>query len=74
MNKEIGESVAKEIGSMIRQARKEKGLTQSKLGELLGVSKVTVAHYESGKQNFTIDTLDRIAKALELKFTGKFAK
>ena len=33
----------------IRELRKEKGLTQGKLGEILGVSPKTIASYESGK-------------------------
>ena len=33
----------------IRELRKEKGLTQGKLGEILGVSAKTIAAYESGK-------------------------
>ena len=33
----------------IRELRREKGLTQGKLGEILGVSPKTIAAYESGK-------------------------
>lgn len=40
---------AKQIGEVIRQARKDKGKTQSQLGAALFVGKITVADYESGK-------------------------
>ena len=33
----------------IRELRREKGLTQEQLGEILGVSPKTIAAYESGK-------------------------
>lgn len=36
------------IGSFLAQLRKEKGLTQEKLGEMLGVSNKTVSRWETG--------------------------
>ena len=35
----------------IRELRKGKGLTQARLGELLGVSSKTIAAYENGRAN-----------------------
>lgn len=55
---------AAEIGSVIRQLRLERKLTQTDLGEKLGVTKGTVASYEAGRNNFTIDTLQRLSNAL----------
>ncbi|GAB4007134.1 hypothetical protein GCM10028808_10430 [Spirosoma migulaei] len=60
------------IGSKILEARKAKGLTQTELGELLGVSKVTINGYEAGKQNLTLETLERITKALGVKLRIEF--
>lgn len=40
---------AKQIGEVIREARKRKGMTQSQLGAALFVGKVAIANYESGK-------------------------
>ena len=37
------------IGEKIKQLRKNKGLTQSELGDLLGVKKAAVQKYESGQ-------------------------
>lgn len=39
---------AVEIGHLIKQARKEKGLTQTELGELLNLKKAAVSKYEKG--------------------------
>lgn len=40
---------AKQIGEHIRQHRKKKKLNQTQLGAEIGVDKVTIANYESGK-------------------------
>lgn len=37
-----------QVGATIREARLQKGLTQQELGDMLGVSKPTVAKWESG--------------------------
>ena len=50
-----------EIGRIIKEARKEKGLTQKELGEKLGVSYQMIAQYESGRRKPKIETLKRIS-------------
>ena len=61
--------ITKRIGQQIRDTRKKRGLTQKKLGELLGVSESAVNRYESGKVNPSLEMLEKIAIALttELK-------
>lgn len=49
----------------IKRIRKEKGLTQKKLGELCGIDEANIRKYESGKQNPKIETIERIAIALD---------
>ncbi|MVM36452.1 helix-turn-helix domain-containing protein [Spirosoma sp. HMF3257] len=63
-----------EIGSLIRQARTEQGLTQKELGEKIGVGEPTVNKYESGKQNLTVETLKRVADALDMQIKITFHK
>ena len=53
-------------GDMIRKYRTEKGLTQKKLGELCGISDSNIRKYESGNQNPKIETLQKIADALDI--------
>ena len=53
-----------EIGRIIKEARKEKGLTQKELGEKLGVSYQMIAQYESGRRKPKIETLKRISAVL----------
>lgn len=62
-------------GDMIRKYRTEKGLTQKKLGELCGIADSNIRKYESGNQNPKIETLQKIADALDIPvnrlLTGK---
>lgn len=51
------------IGVAIKQARKEKKLTQSQLGEMMGVQRAQVSRIESG-QNLTVSTIVRAFKAM----------
>ena len=51
------------IGEAIKQARKEKNLTQEQLGELMGVQRAQVSKIESGK-NLTFSTIARAFKAM----------
>lgn len=60
------------VGQLIRDARKAKGLTQKELGEKLGVADSVITNYESGRQNLTIDTLQRIAEVLEVDVSTFF--
>ena len=53
-------------GDKIRKYRTEKGLTQKKLGELCGIADSNIRKYESGNQNPKIETIQKIANALEV--------
>ena len=53
------------LGEMIKQARKERQLTQSQLGEMIGVQKSQISRIESNARNVTIETILRIFRALK---------
>jgi HTH-type transcriptional regulator / antitoxin HipB len=55
------------LGEMIKQARKERHLTQSELGEMIGVQKSQISRIESNAKNVTIETILRVFKALKAK-------
>lgn len=59
-------TLSEQAGALIREARKSKGLTQKELAALLGIDETRVSKYESGKQNPTIETLEKIANALNV--------
>lgn len=57
------------VGENIKRIRKQKGLTQKKLGELCEpkINEVQIRQYELGRANPKIETIDRIASALGVK-------
>lgn len=55
------------LGEMIKQARKERNLTQSQLGELIGVQKSQISRIEKNAKNVTIATILRVFQALKAK-------
>ncbi|MFN8348939.1 MAG: helix-turn-helix transcriptional regulator [Spirosomataceae bacterium] len=55
------------IGKAIKQARKERNLTQEELGKLIGVQKAQISRLESNANNATMDTLLRVFSALKAK-------
>lgn len=55
----------KELGKKIRSARELKGLSQKKLGLILGLSDKAISSYESSRTYPPLDTLYQIAKELD---------
>ena len=51
--------------------RREKGLTQSQIAELLGVSDQTVSNWERGRSipTFTISQLNRLCEEFDCEFS-----
>ena len=49
--------------------RKEKGLTQKDLADMLGVKRMTIYNYEAGIRKPSIDRLKKIAGILECDIT-----
>ena len=58
------------IGSLIRDARRHKGLTQSELARSLGTSQSAVVRIEQGQQNLSLETLARIGESLDSEFVS----
>ncbi len=61
------------IGEMIKQARKERNMTQEDLGKLIGVQKAQISKLENNANSARIDTIIRVFKALkaEINFSIK---
>src|SRR6056297_1226294 len=55
------------LGEIIKQTRKERHLTQSQLGELIGVQKSQISRIERNAKNVTIATILRVFRALKAK-------
>jgi len=55
------------LGEVIKRTRKERHLTQTELGELIGVQKSQISRIERNAKNVTIETILRVFKALKAK-------
>src|SRR5690349_7276268 len=59
------EAYLRQIGTLIRDARKHRGLTQAGLAEALGTSQSAINRIEQGGQNLSVEMLTRISEALD---------
>ncbi len=59
-------------GTKIKEIRKQKGLTQKQLGDLCGMADSAIRRYENGNANPKIETLQKIADALEVSIIDLF--
>lgn len=57
-------------GEKIKEARKRANMTQKELGDKLGVSPVMISQYESDKRKPKIETLERVATALNVPISA----
>ena len=53
------------IGSRIKELRKQKGLTQQQLGNLINVTKVSVSCYEKGNRTPNLETFIDLVNVLD---------
>jgi|LSQX01.2.fsa_nt_gb transcriptional regulator with XRE-family HTH domain len=56
-----------DIGAFIRMMRKEKGMTQEQLAEMLGVSQRSVSRWENGKTMPDLSLYEPLCKALDVQ-------
>ena len=59
------------LGEAIKQARKEKHLTQEQLGELVGVQKAQISKIENSVKNARFETIMKVFEALGAKVSFK---
>jgi transcriptional regulator with XRE-family HTH domain len=60
------EPILLEVNKNLTQLRKERGLTQLQLAEIIGISRNLLANYELGRTHLTDETIILIAKALNV--------
>lgn len=56
----------KDLGVMLRELRKQKGLTQAALGARVGLDQKRVSLMENGNPNIRVDSLFRLLSALNV--------
>lgn len=57
------------LGKMVRQRRKDLGITQSSLADLAGISHNTIYKFEKGQNNPSIKVIEKILTVLGLEIT-----
>ncbi len=68
MGKKIRPKLNSEVRVSILKAMEEEDLSKSGLADLMGVTAPTVHGFLKDGHNFTVDTLERVSKALNRKF------
>ena len=63
-----------EFGAVIKQLRNEKGWSQGQLAVYSETSQPTVNQIETGKRNPSTETLEKLARALEVEVADLFPK
>lgn len=66
--------IAKLIGQRIRNYRMQQGLSQEKLAELAGCHPTYIGQLERGEKNATIESIEKIATALNISLSTLFEK
>ena len=57
----------KQLGEKVRKARTKAGFTQEKLANKAGLHRTYIAGIETGRRNISVKSLEKIAKALDVK-------
>lgn len=66
--------IAKTLGKRIRNYRTHLGLSQEKLAELAGCHHTYIGQLERGEKNATIESVEKIANALNVSLSKIFEK
>ena len=65
---------AQTVGERLARARRERGFTQAELAHRTGVPQPSISAIERGHANPTLDTLQSLARGLELEFYFEFRR
>ena len=66
--------LAKTIGNRLRNYRLQKGFSQEKLAEIAGCHTTYIGQLERGEKNATIESIEKIASALQVSLSQLFEK
>ena len=64
--------IKKQIGARIKKLRQDRGYSQEKFAEKLGIAQRTLCGLEIGKNFFKADTLEKILETLDITLEDLF--
>ena len=64
LEKIMSQNTAKKFGENMKKIRLKKGMSQGDICRALDLDRAYISNVENGKQNLTISTMEKIAKAL----------
>ncbi|MGO9413986.1 MAG: helix-turn-helix domain-containing protein [Syntrophobacteraceae bacterium] len=64
---QVKSAILVKFGQRVRQERTTRKLSQEQLAELAGVHRTYIGMIERGEKNITLESIEKLAKALELK-------
>jgi len=64
--------IQKRVGEKIRVLRRQRGLSQEKLAEMIKMDFTSVNELENGKRNPSLKTIHKIARALKVPVENLF--
>ena len=67
-------TIHRHVGKQIQSLRRQKGITQEELADLVGVDRSYMGFVERGERNPTLDKIGKIAKALKVAPADLFDK
>ncbi|MBO6087373.1 helix-turn-helix transcriptional regulator [bacterium] len=63
----MSSALNKQIGKRIQYLRRQRGLSQEKLAELLNIATTSLSYIETGRGFMTLSTLENLSKILKVE-------
>lgn len=70
--KQCKEEIRVAYGKAVRAIRQDKKISQEELGDLCGLHRTYISDIELGKRNVSLENIDKIAHALQVKKSELF--
>ena len=68
------EEIRVSYGKAVRTIRQDKKISQEELGDLCGLHRTYISDIELGKRNVSLENIDKIAHALQVKKSELFVE
>ena len=68
----VNMDIKQKFGVKIKELRKQKGLSQEKLANLAEIDRTYLPTIEKGERNVSIEVVEKLAKALDVKIKDLF--